>query len=650
VFGDTTDASNDGQAGCGSSWSSPDVWFRFTAPFDGLFFATTNGSGFDTVLSTHEGCPGTLANQIDCNDDSYGLWSSIPIQAVAGEQVLIRLAGAGGATGGYQLTLGTDAAIGGRITAAGGGVPIADVSAKVFNDDGAWIASDWSNANGDYLVTGLAEVEHFVGTAYGAVGFLHELWDNIACPWGPPYSCDPTDGDPVVPSLGATATADFALDEQSVVAGTVTAAVGGAPIVGAAVRLFNEAGNELGSDNAGIDGRYEFTRLPAGSYRLVAGHYDFVAEVWDNHPCPGVGLDSCDPLTGDVILVPSATTVDDVDIALSDQGVIAGAVIESGTGLPIAGIYVHAVDQYLQQNYDAVTQGDGSYAIRGLQTDSYHVFTSSPLHFDELYDGLPCEPDCDWTAGTPVAVTLGATTTGIDFDLVRLGSLSGTVTELGSGMTISDAPVDVFDGQGNYVGHDSTNPGGAFLVDGLLPGNYFVIAGSDDHVNMLFDSIPCPFVNCDPVAGTPVPVSLASTTSGIDFVLEPYGEISGTLREAATGLPIQSAWLVAWHADRGQVDGEYTDSSGEYSFDQLPAGSYFVVSDEGAPYLDQLYDGLPCHGGPSSGCDPTKGTAIAVDPGATTTGIDLDLIDLSLVILIDGFESGATVAWSLTVP
>ena len=54
--------------------------------------------------------------------------------ALAGEQVLIRVAGAANATGSFQLSVGPDASIGGRITAADGGAPIESVTAKIFEE------------------------------------------------------------------------------------------------------------------------------------------------------------------------------------------------------------------------------------------------------------------------------------------------------------------------------------------------------------------------------------------------------------------------------------------------------------------------------------------------------------------------------------
>src|SRR5205085_12464746 len=54
-------ASNDGSADCGSSATSPDIWYQFTAPFGGRLAVSACGSrdnagmdtGPDSVLSVH---------------------------------------------------------------------------------------------------------------------------------------------------------------------------------------------------------------------------------------------------------------------------------------------------------------------------------------------------------------------------------------------------------------------------------------------------------------------------------------------------------------------------------------------------------------------------------------------------------------------
>lgn len=118
--GSTSAATNDGSASCGSSSTSPDVWYRFTAASDVRLTVDTCDSGYDTVLSLHSGCPGTSSNELVCNDDSCNLGSRVQTDLTAGQSVLIRIAGWQGQTGAFNLhvasgpwpSVGADAFIG----------------------------------------------------------------------------------------------------------------------------------------------------------------------------------------------------------------------------------------------------------------------------------------------------------------------------------------------------------------------------------------------------------------------------------------------------------------------------------------------------------------------------------------------------------
>ncbi|MCZ6794501.1 MAG: hypothetical protein O7J95_12905, partial [Planctomycetota bacterium] len=105
--GSTSQRGSDGAASCGASASSPDAWFSYTATQDCLILASTCGvgTGFDSVLSVHSGCPGDPASQITCNDDSCGLQSTVIFSATAGETYRIRVSGFSGSAGDFVLDL-----------------------------------------------------------------------------------------------------------------------------------------------------------------------------------------------------------------------------------------------------------------------------------------------------------------------------------------------------------------------------------------------------------------------------------------------------------------------------------------------------------------------------------------------------------------
>ncbi len=79
-------ATNDGDASCALTTTSADVWYTFTAPCAGVLTVDSCGThdtggtdtGSDLVLSLHSDCPGSIANEIACNDDwTMGTASSV---------------------------------------------------------------------------------------------------------------------------------------------------------------------------------------------------------------------------------------------------------------------------------------------------------------------------------------------------------------------------------------------------------------------------------------------------------------------------------------------------------------------------------------------------------------------------------------------
>ena len=93
----------------------------------------------------------------------------------------------------------------------------------------------------------------------------------------------------------------------------------------------------------------------------------------------------------------------------------------------------------------AQTSAGGTYTIGSLPTGTYEVILSggfgNPGFASERWDDQPIDGP-----GTPVAVTAGATVTGIDGDLPRGGTIRGTVTAASDASPIQSIEVCAFRG------------------------------------------------------------------------------------------------------------------------------------------------------------------------------------------------------------
>ncbi len=106
--GDTSQAPTNGSASCGNSSDSPTRLYLYRPEVDGNLTVSTCESGFDTVLSVHSTCPPAEANQLECNDDTCGLQSSVSLEVTNGTAYFIRVSGYNSLAGEYTLAVELD--------------------------------------------------------------------------------------------------------------------------------------------------------------------------------------------------------------------------------------------------------------------------------------------------------------------------------------------------------------------------------------------------------------------------------------------------------------------------------------------------------------------------------------------------------------
>lgn len=625
-LGDTSEATNDGEAVCGASLTTADVWFRFVPPAYGIYMVDSIGSSYDTVVSVHSGCPGTMSNQIACNDDYSGLQSMVKFTAYTGNEYLIRVSGSNGAAGSFQLTISQGGELSGTVTQLGTGLAVS-TKVEIFNADSFLVGYDYTDSLGDYVVGGIATGTYFVATD-GTPDGVDQIYDGRSCPGGVPYGCDATDGDPVSVSVGlSTSGIDFILESGAVITGLVTSESTGLPVQGVTVILYNESGYSQASVYTDAFGEYSFADRDGGTYYLLARDYGFRDELYDDIPCPGGLSYGCSLSQGTAVVAVAGTTTSGIDFALEEMGAITGMVVDRTTGLPVSYADV-AVYNSLGTAVGYPDAGsNGVFLSGGLEDGTYYVVASRYYSYvPQLYDGFDCPSSgCSVLEGTPVVIDNSATVSGIDFDLAQKGKISGHVLDSVTSQPVSSFRVRVYNENGSSVDYDYTDSSGLFVISELNSGTYYVLTDDSQYVNELYDGIPCP-AGCNPTTGTPVAVANGHITAGIDFSLEAKGAISGVVTAEDGGGPITMR-MELYDSSGSYVDSEYS-SSGNYRFPGVSDGQYFVVAEyyySSYPYLDEIFDNVPCWGGYPGGCDLSDGTAVVAAVGITTSGIDFSL-------------------------
>jgi hypothetical protein len=566
--------------------------YSFGGLLDGTYFVQASADGVIDELYDDVSCP----SYFYC----YPEYDGTPIE-VSGASVT-----------GIDLALTSSGTISGTVTAASGGDPV-EAYMGLYSVFGTFIDSLYAGGDGTYEISGIPSGKYYlVAEAYD---YQDELYDDIPCPG----SCDVTTGTQLQVTNGATLSGiDFALNRFGAITGSLTKQGTGDPIANERVVVYDEAGTYSGSDYTDSGGSYRVGSRAPGAYFVRTDTDEHRDELFDDVPCPG----SCDPTTGTGVDVVLNGTASGIDFVLDRLGEIGGTLTEEGTGNPISGESVDAYDSSGNHVRSAYTMSDGSYRLTRLEAGTHFVRTDTYSHRDEVYDDVSCGSPCDVTTGTPVTTALNSSVTGIDFSLPRLGSIRGTVTHSVSGDPIGNLRLEVFTDTGSYVRSDDTSSDGSYTVERLRPGGYTVITDSRLYRNKVYDDVPCSGT-CNLTTGTPVNVTLATTTSGIDFGLDRLGVIEGqvTATDTAEGL-IRNVAVFDENGD--QVASDYA-SSGSFTINGLQPGTYYVKTFHndyyGPVYQDELWNDVPCE--PS--CSFSGGAGLPIVLNGRIVGVDFAL-------------------------
>ncbi len=516
-----------------------------------------------------------------------------------------------------------DGYISGTVTDAATTLPLANVEIEIHNCVGGYAATTYTNSSGVYTSSGLPPGIYYAST-WNSLGYLDELYNNIACPGG---SCTVTSGTGISVTAGTTTSGiDFGLGLGGGISGTVTDAGTGLPLGGVEVDIYNSAGSLVtygyASSVTGV--LTGFSGLPSGTYHAVTYNYlGYIDELYNNIACPG----SCTVTSGTAISVTVGMTTTGIDFALAAGGRISGTVTDAGTALPLTSTSVYVYSSSGSQVTRGYTDSSGVYTTEsGLPSGTYYARTSnSKGYIDELYNNIACPGSCTATSGTAITVTVGMTTSGIDFGLARGGGITGTVTDAGTGLPLANVDVDIYSSAGSYVTYGYTNSSGVYTsYRGLSSGTYYARTwNASGYIDELYNNISCPGGSCTVTSGTPISVTAGTTTTGIDFGLAAGGRISGTVSDAGTGLPLGGVYVYVYNSAGSSMTYGRTDCMGVYTtYSGLPPGTYYARTWNSLGYIDKLYDNISCPGG---ACTVASGTAITVSAGATTTGIDFGM-------------------------
>ncbi len=525
---------------------------------------------------------------------------------------------AGSDTPGIDFTLDPGGTISGTVYAEDGTTPLGGVPIDTRQWGGF---GQCTNPDGTYLLEGLPlNTDIYVmagGAQWGGCSTLdraQQYWDHAP---------DMGSATAIVLTVGSenVTNIDFALAESSTVSGTITGNDSGLVLSDAEVQLQGPDGRDWTPVNP--DGTYTFDPVSPGTYQVWARAPEYVICGYSTSaPCAWVVADS--------IVVPAASNVTGIDIALYPAGSVTGLVTDSG-GFPLANIFVSSGKPWVG---GACTDVNGEYRIDHMMVgESFTLSASMPTDDREWWQcqGGPtnyAQQYYDHTYDRAAATQINPTTKGqlfsdIDFSLEVSGVLSGTITDQDTGTPIANAQVilglvdsDLWNSWSTW-----TDGSGYYQFEGMSPGpsQYIVSATSPGYVTEWYDGgTGTPLENM----GTPLTIPLGTTVPNIDIPLGIGGSISGTVTDQVTTLPVANILV------RTNGYGETcTDGSGNYTLTGIPAGTNVEVVTGGTNnwpcspgstgYVEEWYDGV---------YDEASATPVVLaTPGEDVTGIDFSL-------------------------
>ncbi len=409
-------------------------------------------------------------------------------------------------------------------------------------DTGEYCGGNSTNPDGVYSISGLAAGTYKVAVSGSGTQYASEFYDNQLS-WDRATPVSVSEG-------GQTDNIDFSLGPGASISGVVKNfdGIGQANIQ---VNCWANDGYGTGTQTE-ANGFYECGGLPVGyNYNVVA------------YPPP----DSNYAITGISVGVYHPGEYPGNDIVLGIGGSIAGTVRDSN-GLPITNIQIEAINYETGDwcNGDS-TDSNGVYEITNLAAGNYRVeaWTTGTQYASEFYNN-----QISWDRATPVNVSGGQQTTGIDFSLELGATISGVVKN-SSGVGQANIQVNCWANDGYGTG-DWTEANGFYECGGLPVGySYNVVAYPPSDSNYA-------------ITGISVGVYQPGEYTDNDIILGIGAILCGKVLDADTAEPLAGVEIdyEAQYADRNT----FTNVDGSFCLTQLPPG---IAEVKAEPDVDSGY-------------------------------------------------------------
>ncbi|MCC7430437.1 carboxypeptidase regulatory-like domain-containing protein [bacterium] len=400
---------------------------------------------------------------------------------------------------------------------------------------------------------------------------------------------------------------------SSTLSGNISASVtdpNGQPVNNCELLLVNPAnyGTVLTANVTG--GQASFTNVPDGNYLVKTNilSNQFLGDLWyDNQ----ISQENASIVT----VAPGSNQ--QITFSLPVGRTVSGTVYDLITTSPISNATVSIFTTSNQFVKSTSTSANGNYTLSHVPVGTYYVYfdATSQNYAPQWY-----QMASSLMNATPVFVNPGNDTGGIDANLSTALTISGTVTNsAGGGLT--DVSVELWDASyQSFFDVAQTDVNGFYSFQMVPSGTYsifFNYTGSQNLSSEWFDNKGSIF-NADVI-------QLQTSNFQANAVLEAGGSISGNVVDAVTNQPLNDldgfVVVLLDSYSYNFIDYVFTDNNGNYSFDNVSVGNYYVYTwpiEVNAYWVPQFW--------PNSNLNPLAAQVISLTPGQNSPNHNFQLI------------------------
>ncbi|WP_448749363.1 SdrD B-like domain-containing protein [Actinomyces sp.] len=489
-----------------------------------------------------------------------------------------------------------------------------DITVELLRPDGSVVATTTTDADGNYSFTRLAAGDYTVKvTKAGAIADLTQTEDPDATKDSTSGSVTLNAGNPVQENI------NFGYVKKHAISGTVyldqnrDKAKDGGDIAqsGVTVKLVDASGAVVATTTTDADGNYSFTGLNDGTYTVQVDKTGPLASTEQTEDPSGNG----DSRSQAITFTRSDPDVTNVNFGYAEDYTVSGTVYYDkdrsetlNNGEPgFDGITVNLLDEAGATVATTTTKADGTYSFAKLPAGKYTVKVEPSDLLKKLEQTEDPDGTKDNTSGVVQVNHDNPSVQNVDFGYATNYTIKGTVyRDADRSETLEDGEklyqgvtVDLLDNAGNVVATTTTDAHGAYAFTNLEEGTYKVRVRKEGPIADLVQTED-PDGTKDNTSGDITLELNDPIKENVNFGYISDNSISGTiyrddnrsnsLNGGEAGYPAQTVQLL--DKDGQVIATTTTDANGNYSFDNLPDGTYSVkvVKDGALTDLEQTED------------------------------------------------------------